>query len=254
MVARRRSRRRGAWRPAARAKLKRQAEEALELIRPTLKRRSACKAEIDKALLRVAFAEVSYDRYPTAGELRNYFGKLACKLQRLHNEAYLLESFLAHARRERDKLLAIKNKLAVRHGSRLMSFARLNAVHFAHALLTNFSDSPPGLTREGPWHELSRTLLGNDRADLFDYMDAYQKQLGSRPLSFSFQPSRMVDLEGALAAEELRPVLVKLSDLPDHAAAAELNARRIRTPAGVVDWHPETVAWLREWLAGAGAH
>jgi hypothetical protein len=64
----------------------------------------------------------------------------------------------------------------------------------------------------------------------------------------------MVDLEGALAAEELRPVLVELSDLSDQAAAAELNARRVRTPAGVVDWHPKTVAWLREWLADADAH
>jgi hypothetical protein len=61
-------------------------------------RGSACEAEIDKALSRITFAKVSYDRYPTAGELRDYLETLVDELQRLHNKAYLSDSFLAQSR------------------------------------------------------------------------------------------------------------------------------------------------------------
>src|SRR5262245_20216539 len=51
----------------------------------------------------------------------------------------------------------------------------------------------------------------------------------------------------AARAERLRPVIAELMHLSARAAAAELNRRKIETPAGG-DWHAVTVIRLRERL------
>jgi hypothetical protein len=48
-------------------------------------------------------------------------------------------------------------------------------------------------------------------------------------------------------AKKLKPILTELADLSANAAAIELNARKIRTPAGG-RWHAMTVTRVRERL------
>jgi DNA invertase Pin-like site-specific DNA recombinase len=49
-------------------------------------------------------------------------------------------------------------------------------------------------------------------------------------------------------AERLRPILEELADMPSIAVAAELNKRKIETPAGG-KWHAQTVIRARERLS-----
>jgi hypothetical protein len=58
--------------------------------------------------------------------------------------------------------------------------------------------------------------------------------------------------EAMARAEALRPILTDLAELPALAVAAELNRRKVATPAGG-KWHAQTVIRVRERLARAQA-
>jgi hypothetical protein len=51
-------------------------------------------------------------------------------------------------------------------------------------------------------------------------------------------------------AEALRPILADLAELPALAVAAELNRRKVATPASG-KWHAQTIIRVRERLARA---
>jgi hypothetical protein len=59
--------------------------------------------------------------------------------------------------------------------------------------------------------------------------------------------SLQIKREAMERAEVLRPILTELADLPALTVAAELNRRKIATPAGG-KWHAQTVIRVRKRL------
>jgi DNA invertase Pin-like site-specific DNA recombinase len=66
------------------------------------------------------------------------------------------------------------------------------------------------------------------------------------------EKSRQIKQEALARAEALRPILAEMADLPALTVAAELNKRKVPTPAGG-KWHAVQVIRVRERLARAEA-
>jgi DNA invertase Pin-like site-specific DNA recombinase len=90
--------------------------------------------------------------------------------------------------------------------------------------------------------EKERALISRRTKDALAAAKARGVQLGNPELAAA---NRAAARE---RAEALRPILAELSELSATAAAAELNARAVPTPAGG-KWHAKTVLRVRQRLS-----
>jgi hypothetical protein len=181
------------WDPAvvARYRATWQFKAALEIISPALQDRASCESDIIEALKSVeVWREINSRRTPA--EQRKLLQRLAKALRAAIKIADQLgpwdlwdlpiqHSDIAPARAEnlKSSLKEIEaaagyiTKNTMTKGAPKYSDVRAAAVAAAHSLLTGYSEEP-GLSREGPWHELARVLFGDMGADLFDYMNEFR--------------------------------------------------------------------------------
>jgi hypothetical protein len=143
----------------------------MALIKPNPERTPDCKRKVFDALMRLEIARRT-DQLPTPAKMRDILMDHADVLRRIEKDAVYSHGFRDQTRRERQRLEGLMRD--VPPGSRQLSDAKYNAVHFAYHILLEFGGGPPGLTRQGGWHKLATYLFGDDDADLFEYMDLYK--------------------------------------------------------------------------------
>jgi hypothetical protein len=165
-------------------------KQALKIIAPDASRRAECERGLVEALRTIEDAARVEKSEQAAAEQRKLLQQLAKTLRRAIKLA-------GQARREEYKprptpwdsridglkcfLMETENaadycsRFEVSKGAPRRSNTRIAAVWQAYILLEKYGKRPPGFSREGPWHKLARVLLGNQQADLFDYMQTRHK-------------------------------------------------------------------------------
>jgi hypothetical protein len=158
--------------------------KALKLIEPASERRAQCRSAIDRAVLHVRIAKAC-DKFTSPAALKKRFRKYAEKLRAVEISGHNLDpyismadpspSFMDQVRSQREIYQELADRIPVRSGSRRRSTAKQIATHLAYELLAEYgSGDAPGLTREGPWHQLATILFEGANADLFDYLRNYR--------------------------------------------------------------------------------
>ena len=146
-------------------------KEAVKLIDPSTERTAECELRLLQAVAVITLAE-RIDNLPTPAKMRNILADRVEMLRKIEDDALHGGAFREQVRRERERIEEL-TKHKVPAGSRRPSGAKFTAVRFAHDLLADFATRASGLTRGGDWHELALILFGNTKADLFDYMRAF---------------------------------------------------------------------------------
>jgi hypothetical protein len=149
-------------------------KKAMKLIGPMPERAAECERRLLYAIGAVTRAE-RIDNLPTPAKMRDVLTKRVETLRKIEKDAVHGRTFRDRARLERERLEEMTRR-KVPLGSRRPSGAKFNAVRFAHDLLADFAKRPPGLTRDGDWHELALILFGDRKADVFDYMQAFKSR------------------------------------------------------------------------------
>jgi hypothetical protein len=167
-----------------------QFKEALKIISPARQHRPDCETDIADALMSIEFSHSMYARRSPA-EKRELLQKLAKTLRGAVNlvdqldardwwdlPGDLIPERLGDLKTCLKEIEAVADaaQTAVKKGAPRYNDARADAVGRAHQLLTKYSKRP-GCSRVGPWHDLARVLIGDDGAELFDYMIDYMKKL-----------------------------------------------------------------------------
>jgi hypothetical protein len=165
-------------------------KQALQIIAPDSSRQAECESDLVGAL-RLIEAGAKIDKSGlTPAKRGKLFQELTKTLQRAIDlatraryEEYTprrtpwdsriddLKCFLQETKLAADYV----SKFEVSKGAPRRSNTRIAAVWQAHILLEKYGKRPPGFSREGPWLKLARVLLGNQQADLFDYMQTRHK-------------------------------------------------------------------------------
>jgi hypothetical protein len=203
-----------------------QFKAALEIISPASQFRASCEIDIIEALKTVeVWRKINSRRTPA--EQKTLLQRLAKALRAAikiadqlgpwdlwdlpiqHSNVVLpraedLKSYLKEI--EAAAGYIIKNTMT--KGAPRYNDVRAAAAGVAHTLLRGYSKEP-GLSREGPWHELARVFFGDMEADLFDYMNEYH----------------IIDMSGEMQAalEELNKEEKKKGTLPANDNRASTN-------------------------------
>jgi hypothetical protein len=151
-------------------------KNALELIRPRPAQRTQCEHAVERAIQHIE-ADKALEKFSTptlSADLKKRCRSVAKKLRAVEVSNLVSGSFREQARRERETLEILANRLRARPGGHRKKAAKQVAVHVAHRLLTNFGSHPPKHTRGGAWEELAAILYGERDADLFDYLTAHR--------------------------------------------------------------------------------
>jgi hypothetical protein len=166
-----------------------QFKDALKKIAPDPERRKQCEYDLAEAL-RLIDSETRFNKSRlTPAKHKKLLQNLATTLRRAVKLAARERQELGTPRRtpwdsriddlkrwlkETEKEADNVSKYEIGKGAPRRDTARTAAVLQACNLLEKYG-SPPTLYHDGPWHDLAKILLGNDRADLFDYMKVHRQ-------------------------------------------------------------------------------
>jgi len=172
----------------ARHRVTGQFKRALEIISPAPQQRADCERDIVEALMAMElWDEINARRTPA--EQRKHLQKLAKTLRAAIDLADQLgpydlwwdepEHLFWSRMRDLERLVKEIEAVAdcigknMRKGAPKYNHLRYAAVERAYMLLTKYSKQRPTRYREGHWHQLAKVLFGDQRADLFDYVNDY---------------------------------------------------------------------------------
>jgi hypothetical protein len=164
-------------------------KEAFKIIKPDPERERECEYQL-VAVLSGIEAAATMDKFksvPTPAQYKRDLQKLAQMFQdaidlagkaippeyelqlRRGKDSWIGEELKPHLKKTEQAINWVSER--VRKGSPRVSNARIMAVDAAYILLRKYGRLPPRVGgREGRWHRLARVLLGNEQADLFDYL------------------------------------------------------------------------------------
>jgi hypothetical protein len=168
-----------------------QFEDALKIIAPAPERRAECERDVASALWGAEVA-TKLKSVRTPAQHKEDLQKLAKTLRTAVNLAPKAFPLEYQIRRGKDSWIGehLKRHLEeteqainwtserVRKGSPRVAFARIQAVDSAYLLLKRYGKRLPGLSHEGPWHKLAKTLLGKDESDATDLFKILKWRLG----------------------------------------------------------------------------
>jgi hypothetical protein len=160
----------------ARYRTTEQFKRALGIIAPNPERQIECEYGIVYAILAVKKAILAAKRIKTytPAEQKKDLEKRIKKL-RAAESAVDDDSLIDRLTREREyKEFLLAHTLVAGKGKPQRSEIKEIAVHRARELL-KFGSKEPSLYRRGAWHELAKVLFaGDDRTDLFEYLEQYR--------------------------------------------------------------------------------
>jgi|SRR5690348_6559346 hypothetical protein len=160
-----------------------QCRKALEKIGPAPEQRKECEKEIVMGLKSIEFSK-RFERVPNSpAATKKRFRKLAMMLRQARETITKLSSNpTSQAMRAAAAYDYVAEKIPVPKGRPRENETKKIAVYWAYRLLKRFRDHPPGMTRDGDWHELAEILYGNSVH--FDYLrDQHKRNLGPQLFS-----------------------------------------------------------------------
>jgi len=130
-----------------------------------------CEEEIKAAVRSVEYFKQSASFVMTSKDYKRILKADARKLREVALHGYGISEELLHLAALLDTRAAVKP---------LLTKPREHAVQLAKRILTRFGGRAPGLSKNGPWEQLSEILFGVQDADVFEAMRGPRRRRLSR--------------------------------------------------------------------------